>query len=330
MLSVKHDEILYLSFSSQIGLNPPAGNFARAENRPDTDARRTSENTQEGDRVITVPLPQISDDTVENSHDQCFILYRGQFLPCGFGISNRLVDPVFFPRPRKCGFLLCDIKRWEQSAMAIHELLEGKSPQDYKNMVDELYDQFYEFIINNGFSGGLEESSPNIHTKLFEEYENLWYAKRVGERTKEILLVLLPSFIPLTAVYGGVHLAAWNFQFSSRAESILWRTACVVIMGSSPFLLALPTYNFLGNYVSLMPISQFMASENNDRIPHVPFWLKILIFIIRLCAKAFAVSLSLCYAASRLYLVVESFLSLRHVPIGVYAAVPWVQNLPHV
>lgn len=40
--------------------------------------------------------------------------------------------------------------------------------------------------------------------------------------------------------------------------------------------------------------------------------------------------LDLLHTASRLYLVTESFLSLRHVPIGAYAAVPWVQNIPHV
>lgn len=40
--------------------------------------------------------------------------------------------------------------------------------------------------------------------------------------------------------------------------------------------------------------------------------------------------LDLLYTASRLYLVTESFLSLRHVPIGAYAAVPWVQTIPHI
>lgn len=41
---------------------------------------------------------------------------------------------------------------------------------------------------------------------------------------------------------------------------------------------------------------------------------------------AFGVGASFCYAASRFYLVVESFLSLRPVLIRVYAAVSWVQN----
>ncbi|MCJ1271471.1 hypothetical protein MMC22_011372 [Lobaria immixta] len=39
---------------------------------------------------------------------------------------------------------------------------------------------------------------------------------------------------------------------------------------------------------------------------------------------------SILIPAARIFLVLESFLSLRYVPIGVYAAVPWVQNIPHI
>jgi hypothetical protein len=36
------------------------------------------------------------------------------------------------------------------------------------------------------------------------------------------------------------------------------------------------------------------------------------------------------YALSRFFIVVESFISLRHVPIGVYATPAWIQTLPHL
>ena len=36
------------------------------------------------------------------------------------------------------------------------------------------------------------------------------------------------------------------------------------------------------------------------------------------------------YALSRIYLVIESFVSLRHVSIGAYAAVPWIEAVPHI
>ncbi|KAI9739319.1 MAG: hypothetical protein M1834_007532 [Cirrosporium novae-zelandiae] len=36
------------------------------------------------------------------------------------------------------------------------------------------------------------------------------------------------------------------------------------------------------------------------------------------------------YILFRLFLVIESFVSLRHVPIGVYAGIPWVNYIPHI
>lgn len=39
--------------------------------------------------------------------------------------------------------------------------------------------------------------------------------------------------------------------------------------------------------------------------------------------------LALGYVFARLYIVLESFLSVRHLPIGVYAAVPWANYIPH-
>ena len=51
--------------------------------------------------------------------------------------------------------------------------------------------------------------------------------------------------------------------------------------------------------------------------------------IRRLASIIFAL-LALAYSLSRVYLVVESFISLRHAPIGAYAAVPWVEAVPHI
>jgi hypothetical protein len=44
----------------------------------------------------------------------------------------------------------------------------------------------------------------------------------------------------------------------------------------------------------------------------------------------FAMLFSPLLLAARLFLVVESFISLRDVPSGVYATVPWAQYIPHI
>ena len=36
------------------------------------------------------------------------------------------------------------------------------------------------------------------------------------------------------------------------------------------------------------------------------------------------------YVLSRFYIVVASFLSLRHVPTGIYERVTWAQYIPHL
>ena len=119
--------------------------------------------------------------------------------------------------------------------------------------------------------------------------------------------------VVLSLVYGGIHLATWNFAFPSKTEHLLWKIACIDIMATVPIgVLCLAGLD--------SSISLWKSYRNSIRVayPHQ-----------RLFRAIFYV-LSVPYALSRFYLVVESLISLRHVPIGVYAAVPWVQAIPHV
>lgn len=113
----------------------------------------------------------------------------------------------------------------------------------------------------------------------------------------------------LPVAYGGIHLAAWGFEFPSPAESLLWKIACLIIM-SALFILA-----------ALSSIILWIPNLN------VPYRVKNIVH--RMSIAVFLIGFSI-YALARIFIVVESFLSLRHVPIGVYAAVPWVQNIPHI
>jgi hypothetical protein len=36
------------------------------------------------------------------------------------------------------------------------------------------------------------------------------------------------------------------------------------------------------------------------------------------------------YVASRVFIITEAFLSLRHVPVGVYISPSWIQLIPHL
>ena len=45
--------------------------------------------------------------------------------------------------------------------------------------------------------------------------------------------------------------------------------------------------------------------------------------------RAFCINVLVVYSGARLYIVVESFISLRKVPIGVYYTPSWLQMIPH-
>ena len=118
-------------------------------------------------------------------------------------------------------------------------------------------------------------------------------------------------FIILPAVYGGIHLTTWKFRFPSKTEQLLWRIACFNIMGLIPI-----------TWLYMEILMHFLGRRNRDQ--------KLLWDILFLFFYSFFFALCILCILSRLYIVIEAFISLRHIPIGVYAAVPWVQAIPHV
>jgi hypothetical protein len=154
------------------------------------------------------------------------------------------------------------------------------------------------------------------------------------------------ALLTLTAIYGGVHLAAWQFESASHAEQWLWRSSCIYIA-----LYAVPVIliGLLLKY-EVVYFDEFHwqpPSLSKRRMPRRRKWddrcscvfcrpkkYAVLMFWhldrsltwlhVVLCTVGLAA-----YIFARIFLVVESFISLRHVPIGVYAAVPWANYIPH-
>lgn len=116
--------------------------------------------------------------------------------------------------------------------------------------------------------------------------------------SSDLFAMLLAMLIFLSIIYGGIHLSAWKWEFPSSAESIIWKVACFDIIGS-------PVVFIIGALTPVISDTDILA---------VP--LGILMGIV--------------YGFSRVYIVAEAFISLRHVPIGVYSTVPWIQAIPHV
>jgi hypothetical protein len=100
------------------------------------------------------------------------------------------------------------------------------------------------------------------------------------------------------AIFGGLHLLAWNYEFPTTEETVMWRCSCIAIMVLPPLFYV---------WVIIRHV-EFDGSNSTDFIG---------IFITFL------------YLVARLYNVLEVFFSLRSTPPDLYVTVQWPNWLPH-
>lgn len=134
------------------------------------------------------------------------------------------------------------------------------------------------------------------HVGLLGTHSDDWSARFMESKP---LLCLVCS---MCAVYGIIHLVAWQFAFPTILEKWLWRCSGVVLATG------LPVFGCMVWMLDRIP------DEHRGR----GFWTwisKIVLLAMMGC------SVMLVYGFARIFLVVESFIQLRSVPVGVYAAV---------
>jgi hypothetical protein len=129
-----------------------------------------------------------------------------------------------------------------------------------------------------------------------------------------------PVVILCCTLFGGCHILAWNADFPSHVEHILWRVGSVSCI-------ALPLMVMFS-----MVVEDFKAWLNQmlSRWPRT--WLKRWLrkWLAPFGGSIFFYSFVSLYIAVRCYLSFEAFFSLRSVSLDVYTAVPWVQYIPHL
>lgn len=134
---------------------------------------------------------------------------------------------------------------------------------------------------------------------LIAETLNKETIEDVGHFSSVAQVVLVSA---LSLLYGGVHAIVWNAGFPSIAEQRLWRIASCLV-GGEGFILALSLWKGASLEVGSRP------------------------YVITV---GFVVVLLVPYLLGRLYLVTESFISVRSLPHGAYDTVAWVNFVPHV
>ncbi|KAL9065499.1 MAG: hypothetical protein Q9161_008204 [Pseudevernia consocians] len=128
-------------------------------------------------------------------------------------------------------------------------------------------------------------------------------------RQKDIFY-LNPVFIGIGfggTLFGTIHFIAWNFDFPTPVERILWRLSCCVII-SIP-LLSTAIY--------------FMTLHNARRDSETDIKTNALL-------RPFTAMCVVLYLLARLYLMTEVFRSLAYAPPSTFQEIDWPSAIPHV
>jgi len=150
------------------------------------------------------------------------------------------------------------------------------------------------------------------------------------------------------AFYGGAHSTKWNSQwFPTEAERLLWRISCVVgsaavipiaIQLFSPFVLkharrtwhdwrtrrAQPVQS-AESAESAQPVQPTLPTQGHADTTHTSVWSRTPLPVQIVCLVCWVF-----FIAARVYIVVESFLSVRSLPREAFRAVSWTNAIPHI
>ncbi|KIJ14013.1 hypothetical protein PAXINDRAFT_13134 [Paxillus involutus ATCC 200175] len=117
---------------------------------------------------------------------------------------------------------------------------------------------------------------------------------------------VLPVLLIVWIIFGSLHLIAWDFQFPSQVEKIMWRAASLTLIGA-------PCIYLLVIVVGKESFDAFAEPQLPDMI------LPILMFGPILLG-----------AVARVVLLVLMFASLRDLPSSAHETVSWTVYVPHL
>ena len=159
---------------------------------------------------------------------------------------------------------------------------------------------------------------PNVYTSAQLPFHTFWGVQErpltriPNDRDPRLhnLTTVLMTTIP-TAAFSLLHLVAWDFDFPTHAELLLWRWSSVsmsVILGTYCTVEALSIV--AGGYTTtgLTTLHSYKLRWPTNLLFFIPGFL---------------------YMCARFLTVIETIISLRLLPIGCYETVEWTNFIPH-
>lgn len=121
-----------------------------------------------------------------------------------------------------------------------------------------------------------------------------------------ILIVTIP-----TATFSLLHLIAWDFDFPTKIELLLWRWTCVsmsIVLGTYCMVEAASIMAEGYTTTGLTTLNRYKLRWPTNLLFFIPGFL---------------------YMCARIIVIIEIALSLRRLPAGCFETVQWTQLLPH-
>ena len=115
---------------------------------------------------------------------------------------------------------------------------------------------------------------------------------------------ILAGFICAGLVYGALHLVAWNAEFPSRLEKLLWRSSGITLAVSG----------------AILTIQYITPTDTSNLLSDMAAGMAVALIIL----------LAITYVAARVYLVVECFINLKYLPEAAYGMPRWSHYFPHI
>jgi hypothetical protein len=151
-----------------------------------------------------------------------------------------------------------------------------------------------------------------------------------------LFALLVMAMILIPAAYGGIHLEAIHSMFPSAIELTLWKASCFTLLGFAA-LLVLGILGIFG-LAGIFSLLGYWERNSNWKIdswlskPWVDDFMYLIYFAVFIVSCVVAFAAVLLYIAGRIFIVVESFISLRHVPTGVYQTpdTNFMSYIPHL
>jgi hypothetical protein len=180
-----------------------------------------------------------------------------------------------------------------------------RAPSHMPRIADRSHTSAAQFIEGawQSILGGQDESSIRGKVGL------LWAGMSADGTLKVIGMSLV-----LASVFGGIHLAAWNFRFLSLLEMWLWRSTSLAITAIP--LLMIPVLIFGLDWAA----ARRLVCGFEIVVGYVMTIAQFLLFVI----------LPILYVLCRIVLLVLPLFQLRSLPPSAFLIVPWSTFIPHI